>query len=139
MAHSHFLIAVSLVVLGACGGSTGGTSTTPEPDVTGAPVTETPDAGAPAATEPASAALTAENCEGLLDHMSQLLYEEKIRVLPEAERPTKEDLQLAKDQLRQEMMQQCVGAAPALFAYDCAMAAQNIQALGACMPRPEGG
>ena len=116
----------------ACGGGKGsGKPATPATsNVTNPAEAEPADAGlGPTAT---SAALTTQDCEALLEQMVSLMYQHKIQSVPEAERPTPEDLQVAKDQLRAELMKSCEGADRAEFAYDCVMATTTFDALATC-------
>lgn len=104
--------------------------------MTDTPAEEHADAGIPA---PAVAAvLTQEDCEGLLSHIFKVVYDQKLESVPEDERPSPEDVLVAKDKLRAELFQQCVGADRNAAGFDCAMAAQTPADLGSCQANPRG-
>ncbi len=75
-------------------------------------------------------------CEALLEHIFELIYVERSRELPEAQRPTPQDLDVAKDKLRSELLAECEGASPEMFHYDCTMAAVDRDAIEACLKSP---
>ncbi|MCP4443870.1 MAG: hypothetical protein GY811_00810 [Myxococcales bacterium] len=131
------------VCLGACGGGrvktkpiAGGAGAAGSTNVTEPSSAPEADAGTQSPTSPT--ALIEKDCESLLQHMFALIYERRIEELPETERPSPEDLVVAKDKLRSELKKQCVGATREHFAYDCVMASSNMEAVGACMESPAG-
>tara|TARA_R110002096_G_scaffold44526_11_gene120352 strand:+ start:18530 stop:18994 length:465 start_codon:yes stop_codon:yes gene_type:complete len=116
----------------ACGGGKGSGKPAhhAKPDVTDPAQAELADAGlGPNAT---SVALNEQDCEALLGHMFGLIYQQKTASLPEAEQPSPEDMEVAKDKLRAELMKSCKGADRAEFAYDCVMATTTFDALATC-------
>ncbi len=130
--------ALCILVLGACGRGKGASTVPSEAEG----VTEAPRSGQPrtaSPTAPSEMGLTESNCEALLDHIFKLVFAHKIENVPEAERPSPEDVLVAKDKLRSELFGQCLGADRAIFAFDCAMAATSADELGGCMGEKTGG
>ena len=126
------IVAVLSLGQSACGGGKGTNKApdTPTPDVTNPAEPKTgPDAGAVASE---ARVLSAAECESLLEHMFGHLYQHKTESLPENEQPSPEDVQMAKDSLRAELMKRCEGSAPELFAFDCVMASQNFAEMASC-------
>ncbi len=133
------MIRIALLVA-FCGMACGGGKTTskprnpPKPDVIEPATPASADAGAEVTN--ASRTLTLDDCESLLGHMFGLIYQQKTENVPEAERPSPEDMQVAKDALRTELMKSCEGARPADFAFDCVMASKTYEALASCTGPP---
>jgi len=126
------IVAVLSLGQSACGGGKGTNKApdTPTPDVTNP---AEPKAGADAgAVVSATRVLTAADCESLLEHMFGHLYQHKTESLPENEQPSPEDMQMAKDSLRAELMKRCEGAAPESFAFDCVMASTSFTEMARC-------
>jgi hypothetical protein len=127
-------VIVAVLSLGqtACGGGKGTKKAThtPTPDVTN-PAEPKPEADAGAVASAARVLTTAE-CESLLVHMFGHIYQHKTESLPENEQPSPEDMKMAKDNLRVELMKRCEGAAPELFAFDCVMASKSFEEMASC-------
>ena len=117
--------------MAACGGAKSGHQVPPPPQVH---ETHASDAGPSQDSLFASpSALNAQECETLFHHIFDLAFVQQQKDKPEEERATDADLAKAKENLHEELMGQCIGAARKDFRYDCALAADTVPSLRACM------
>ncbi len=82
---------------------------------------------------PPKGMLNAQECETLFHHIFDLAFVQQQQSKPEEERATDADLAKAKENLHEELMGQCIGASREDFRYDCALAADTVSSLRACM------
>ncbi len=115
-----------LLGLAACGSKT-------TPAMAPMPAVVDSNAQAKPNTTSSSSTLGNAECEALLEHIFALIYAQSSQELPEAQRPSPQDLEIAKDKLRGELLAECEGASPDAFHYDCTMAAQSREAIEQCL------
>lgn len=122
----RFLLIALLLSFVACGGPA--KSTAPPVDPAPVPVDQ-PDAGV-AATEgdAGSAALTATECDRLVDHVVGLAAAMRTGEASS----TDEEIAAAKERLRTEMRASCLPLSRAM--YDCVMRATDAAGVAACQP-----
>ncbi len=122
-------LALPLIALLACGGSS---KHEEGPEQVLVPSQEQ-DAGATSEDAQVDPRLSESECQGLFDHIFEIVFTSKQQSLPPEQRPTEEDLRTAKDALRAELMGSCVGAGPATFPYECAMASKTEEEVARCL------
>ena len=122
----------SLALAAACGGGSSGK---------GAGDGTTPAGGGgaqPAEARPApDAPLTHDECIRMVDHLLDVALTEQKATLPPDKAPTEEDKATARERMRGDIRDQCVGK-PIRPQFDCVMAGKTRAEIEPCMPPQEG-